>query len=83
MFKGLRERWRTQGVLGAARDGVKWLDEEGANALIFDSPRYGVTVTIARGGAADDLRAAFEERQMLYGGIVPEAPEHAPGDGTD
>lgn len=55
----LRERWMKAGLIGAASAGKDALDKNNANIVIFDSPHYGVTVVIARGKRAEELRAAF------------------------
>lgn len=61
--RSLRERlawrWNEIGLSSAASAGRSELDKRGMNAVIFDSPREGVTVAIARGERAEQLREAW------------------------
>lgn len=52
--------WRRSGLVAGAHAGRAELNDRGMNAMIFEAPQYGVTVIVARGERAGDLRAAWD-----------------------
>lgn len=60
LWASLRRRWNLLGLAGAASAGRAELDKRGMNALIYESPREGVTVIVAREGRAEQLREAWD-----------------------
>lgn len=54
--------WSRSGLLAGACAGAKELRRRGMNRVIFEVPRYGVTVVFARGERAAELRAWFAAR---------------------
>lgn len=52
--------WNLSGLSAAASAGASELQKRGMNRVIYDSTKYGVTIVIARGDRAKELRQWFE-----------------------
>lgn len=52
--------WNLSGLAAAASAGADELEKRGMNRAIYDSPKYGVTVVIAKGARAQQLHDWFD-----------------------